>query len=388
MPPSSGSVARRSSPLFATDDSLMEQEKAAVKRTLAQDALFRAEKEGIVAAMGASPSVLLTPSANPSIQRKAGAYTSSRLALLNAFALEDTSNTSMPSILVRDDMPAALDHSDEQEQYRNEEQQELPRKHNTQLYWIIGGVAILAIIGAVVGVVIALTGGNSTATADGDSNSNQSANLRCTWDPASVCTTGSMAIPTCAVPAYNAIMDTAISIEVWAEDSSCSPANFGAVALAVAQTNYNEKLRKPEIYFALAAFYFAADGPSWRFDTLWLKGSSPCLWFGVECYSDGNIVAIELPGNNLKGSLASQIGTLSNLQTLSLDQSLLSGTVPSEIGMLRNLWHLSLFDSFVYGHFPTEIGNCKQLERLDIGSTMLTGTIPSEIGTLEQLSKC
>jgi hypothetical protein len=161
------------------------------------------------------------------------------------------------------------------------------------------------------------------------------------------------------------------------------------VALAVAQTNYGEVV-KPETFYALATLYFAAKGSTWRFDTNWLQGASPCddSWFGVECYSDGSIRSIKLPGNNLKGSLPSQIGMLSNLETLSLGLSHLSGSVPSEIGMLSELWHLSIFNSFVYGNIPTEIGNCRRLKVLDIGSTMLTGTIPSEIGTLNRLSKC
>jgi hypothetical protein len=45
--------------------------------------------------------------------------------------------------------------------------------------------------------------------------------------------------------------------------------------------------------YALAAFYYATNGPNWKANDMWLSGTSECSWLGVTCdlsSTRGNIV--------------------------------------------------------------------------------------------------
>ena len=43
---------------------------------------------------------------------------------------------------------------------------------------------------------------------------------------------------------------------------------------------------------ALTEFYEDTGGASWSVSTNWLKGHSPCEWFGVTCDSNGAVVYV------------------------------------------------------------------------------------------------
>ena len=52
------------------------------------------------------------------------------------------------------------------------------------------------------------------------------------------------------------------------------------------------------------------------------------LWEGVTTNGSGSVTALDLPGNNLSGTLPAALGTLTNLTTLDLSGNRLSGTIP------------------------------------------------------------
>lgn len=87
---------------------------------------------------------------------------------------------------------------------------------------------------------------------------------------------------------------------------------------------------------ALVAFYNSTDGPNWTNNTNWLSHSPINTWYGLTVLNN-QITEINLNSNNLGGSLPSQIGQLTSLQSLSLFNNHLSGNIPVEISQLINL---------------------------------------------------
>ena len=107
------------------------------------------------------------------------------------------------------------------------------------------------------------------------------------------------------------------------------------------------------------------------------------LW--GESYSVPNTTELFLSG--LSGSIPSEIGNLTNLESLYLNNNQLTGLIPSEIGNLTNLTDLRLSSNQLTGSIPSEIGNLTNLERLWLNDNQLTGSIPPEIGNLTNLER-
>lgn len=90
---------------------------------------------------------------------------------------------------------------------------------------------------------------------------------------------------------------------------------------------------------ALVAIYEATGGENWLNKTGWLEEADPCQWFGVSC-SDGTVVALDLFGNNLTGTLPLEIGGFPNLKTLTVNGNQLSGPIPLTITFMDlDLFH-------------------------------------------------
>ncbi|WP_376695740.1 hypothetical protein [Wenzhouxiangella sp. EGI_FJ10305] len=97
----------------------------------------------------------------------------------------------------------------------------------------------------------------------------------------------------------------------------------------------------------LEAFYQAANGDEWHRNYRWLQpGSDPCTWYGVNCAFRGDIgrdivSSVELPGNNLSGTLDTRIFEIVH-NRLDLSDNLLGGTLdhlpgsPGEVDLSRN----------------------------------------------------
>lgn len=133
--------------------------------------------------------------------------------------------------------------------------------------------------------------------------------------------------------------------------------------------------------------------------------------------------------NQLTGEIPSEIGNLTNLTTLNLQNNQLTGIIPEEICnqgdespelannqfcppytaftidkigeqnpnecfielwgesySTKNTYNLILNDSELSGPIPPEIGELVNLTTLDLGDNQLTGEIPAEIGNLINLS--
>ncbi len=143
---------------------------------------------------------------------------------------------------------------------------------------------------------------------------------------------------------------------------------------------------------ALVALYNATNGASWVNNSGWLVDPVN-TWYGITVVSN-RVVQILLGdidnappqiGNNLNGTIPPVLGTLDQLQYLTLAGNNLSGPIPPELGNLANLEHLFLYANNLSGTIPTELGNLVKIEQLYVDDNQLTGVIPPSLGNLSNL---
>ncbi|CAI9088859.1 OLC1v1023303C1 [Oldenlandia corymbosa var. corymbosa] len=134
----------------------------------------------------------------------------------------------------------------------------------------------------------------------------------------------------------------------------------------------------------------------------YLNGTIPREWGSMQ------LTTISLMGNRISGPIPAELGNISTLIELVLDQNQLNGTIPPDLGNLSNIQKLliltqmtgelppqlakltNLKDFLQFDHFagtiPNFIENWTQLNRLNILGTSLNGPIPSGIASLSNLT--
>jgi hypothetical protein len=87
---------------------------------------------------------------------------------------------------------------------------------------------------------------------------------------------------------------------------------------------------------------------------------------------------------NVSGPLPTELGQLDNLTYLELSWTLLTGALPNEWSSLTNLKTLALYHSEeISGTIPSDYGLLTSLETINIISTNLSGTVGPEICALD-----
>lgn len=137
---------------------------------------------------------------------------------------------------------------------------------------------------------------------------------------------------------------------------------------------------------ALKSLYDATDGDNWgSYSWFTTDNDNYCIWGGVCCDRQGNIVEIELGWSSLHGSIPDEIGSLIHLRYLNLSGNAISGIIPSTIVSLVNLQELYLYETGISGTIPSTISSLVNLQHLDLHNTGISGTIPSTIAQLQSL---
>ncbi|CAB9515064.1 Leucine Rich Repeat [Seminavis robusta] len=162
------------------------------------------------------------------------------------------------------------------------------------------------------------------------------------------------------------------------------------------ETCSNERLIQR---FALATIYYATRGDYWVKHRGWLDWEThECNWQQSQAYLEdspqlhcdemGQIKAIALMGNNVVGSIPKEVSLLHNsLKELYVSFNVeLKGTLPSEIGMLTRLESLGLQATGLSGKLPTELGLLPVLGDLYLGGQGIEGTVPTQLGQFGSLS--
>ncbi|KAI3409025.1 Protein kinase domain-containing protein [Psidium guajava] len=141
----------------------------------------------------------------------------------------------------------------------------------------------------------------------------------------------------------------------------------------------------------------------------WSSSQTYCKWQGVTCDSS-RVTGINLASSSLSGVLPSDLSSLSQLQTLSLQQNSLSGAVPSFSGLaflksvyldgnnftsvssgafkgLTSLQTLSLSDNLALAPWliPAELSGSTSLVTLYADNANIAGPIPDFLGSLPSL---
>ncbi|XP_060210851.1 receptor-like protein 53 [Lycium barbarum] len=137
-----------------------------------------------------------------------------------------------------------------------------------------------------------------------------------------------------------------------------------------------------------------------------------CNWTSIVCNAGGTISEINLSdaglsgsldqldftsfpsltsfilnGNNISGSIPSNIGNASMLNFLDLSNNILEGVIPEEIGKLTQLEYLSFYNNNIDGVIPYQISNLQKLWYLDLGSNFLETPEWSKLRNMPMLTQ-
>ncbi|XP_052301001.1 MDIS1-interacting receptor like kinase 2-like isoform X3 [Citrus sinensis] len=145
----------------------------------------------------------------------------------------------------------------------------------------------------------------------------------------------------------------------------------------------------------------------------WNTSTPVCNWTGVACDVHSHRVTIlNISSLNLTGTIPSQLGNLSSLQSLNLSCNRLSGSIPSAIftiytmkyvsfrenqvsgqipanicSNLPFLDYLSLAKNMFHGGIPSALSNCTYLQILHLSYNDFSGAVPKDIGNLSKLKE-
>ncbi|KAF7830962.1 putative LRR receptor-like serine/threonine-protein kinase [Senna tora] len=118
----------------------------------------------------------------------------------------------------------------------------------------------------------------------------------------------------------------------------------------------------------------------------WNNSIHFCKWRGVTCGPrHPRVIALDLQGHELQGSISPHIGNLSFLRVLTLRNNTFHGKIPLELGRLFRLERLVLENNTLEGEIPVNLTRCSRLGFMFLGGNKLTGGIPFEIGSLMNL---
>ena len=140
---------------------------------------------------------------------------------------------------------------------------------------------------------------------------------------------------------------------------------------------------------ALVAQYNAAGGPGWTDATNWLSDGPLDTWYGVETAND-RVTKLDLcgpDGNNLRGTIAPELGNLTTAADLRLSNNYLAGGIPATLGRLGSLEVLRLSNNALSGPVPAEFANLTSLVELRLHQNRLTGELPRGLMNLPNLRR-
>ncbi|XP_059443383.1 probable LRR receptor-like serine/threonine-protein kinase At1g53430 isoform X3 [Corylus avellana] len=99
------------------------------------------------------------------------------------------------------------------------------------------------------------------------------------------------------------------------------------------------------------------------------------------------LVNLSLLGNQLNGSIPTEIGDIGSLEGLVLEANQLGGPLPESLGNLSKLKRLILSANNFTGRIPEKFVNLKSLTEFRIDGTKISGKIPDFIGKWSKLSR-
>ncbi|EPS60654.1 hypothetical protein M569_14148, partial [Genlisea aurea] len=92
-----------------------------------------------------------------------------------------------------------------------------------------------------------------------------------------------------------------------------------------------------------------------------------------------------LNGNQLTGSLPDELGNLSNLDRIQIDQNQISGPVPPSFANLRKAKHFHLNNNSLSGQIPSVLSQLPILVHLLLDNNHLSGNLPPELSQMPSI---
>ena len=129
---------------------------------------------------------------------------------------------------------------------------------------------------------------------------------------------------------------------------------------------------------ALEALYDSTDGANWTNSTNWKIDDDLGTWYGVLVDSDGRVTHLNLADNNLVGTLPDELGNLTSLTALTLNENQLTGEIPD---LSASLVYVYLGDNLLTGAIAN-LSGLTRLQLLSLERNQLTGEIPDLSATL------
>ncbi|KAG5592370.1 hypothetical protein H5410_042884 [Solanum commersonii] len=115
----------------------------------------------------------------------------------------------------------------------------------------------------------------------------------------------------------------------------------------------------------------------------WTKGTHICNWIGISCSK--KVTSLVLKSFGFRGSIATDIGNLSFLNSLDIGNNSFHGQIPDEIGRLRRLKYLYLQMNNLTGQIPQSLGFLTRLQVLHLSENRLFGNVPLSIFSVSSL---
>jgi hypothetical protein len=202
----------------------------------------------------------------------------------------------------------------------------------------------------------------------------------------------------CPVGTYNGLGRASIDVPC----SPCTSASFSGT------TGCGDVERE-----ILKDLFYGMEGSQWLHNDGWESHTSVCEWYGVTCHADGDlrdglVKKLDLRGNNLVGTLDSQIWELTEMEELDLSDNNVVIDSFEGIGSAVQLTTLKLSNNQVqsldgiqsatslinfhctsceiYGPFPDEFFSLSNLRQLYLNYNHISGPIAG-LGLLSQLEE-
>ena len=116
----------------------------------------------------------------------------------------------------------------------------------------------------------------------------------------------------------------------------------------------------------------------------WSVSTDIVTWDGITVEAM-QVTSISLGLKSLTGSIPPELGNLTNLKILVLDENQLTGTIPSQLGSLSELTEIDIGNNQLTGSIPSQLGSLANLESLGLNDNQLSGSIPATLGNLSKL---
>jgi len=153
--------------------------------------------------------------------------------------------------------------------------------------------------------------------------------------------------------------------------SSCEPSHIALLWLTQ-DTHENGELYDEislvnRFVLTLSFFSWYNYKEPWINNEGWMAFKDECKWFGITCNDKKEVVSISLQGNQLSGSIPTQLGLLSQLSRLQLSSNALTGTIPEELSLLNELVEFDVENTALQGPVPKKICDVVGLKVMEGG---------------------